>query len=289
MMNRDHRPDKPPRFTITVLRTSDIRVHEETESKLTRMLAGKIKRDGVQRDPIVVDRDTRVVLDGTHRAAALEMLDCDKVGAWIVSYRNPSVRVSRWMRCIHGLIDIKQVAELSPNLTFTWTTLNSLDEINPDTLPSTAGIHILTRNSWTASSDHEAMEPFTLYEHIGRMEKRVKDRGCSITYNTLDDALVLLRSRQADVLLIPPILSKDSIVTLAMDGKLLPPKSTKHTFAFRPLGVNIPLTLLKSETTLQSARWKVVQLLKGKHPRFMPPGSTINGRRYEEVAWLYEE
>ena len=47
-----------------------LRPHEETIESNTREMVAQLKRDGAQKDPIIVDGATGVVLDGMHRLAA---------------------------------------------------------------------------------------------------------------------------------------------------------------------------------------------------------------------------
>ncbi|MFX1466245.1 MAG: ParB N-terminal domain-containing protein, partial [Promethearchaeota archaeon] len=50
--------------------------HEKTAFKAVDQLAQEIEKDGFQKDPIIVEKNSMVVLDGMHRLAALKKLSC---------------------------------------------------------------------------------------------------------------------------------------------------------------------------------------------------------------------
>ena len=62
-------------FILAVKPVSILRPHEETIPEHVRGLTAEMKRDGVQRDPIIIDQDTATDLDGMHRLAAFLALE----------------------------------------------------------------------------------------------------------------------------------------------------------------------------------------------------------------------
>jgi hypothetical protein len=55
----------------------------------------------------------------------------------------------------------------------------------------------------------------------------------------------------------------------------------------RPLGVNVPLDLLINHTH-EEATEKLDQLLSSRHVSRKPPGSVVDGRRYQEELLVFE-
>lgn len=54
-------------------------------------------RDGYQRDPIIVDAEYKVILDGHHRVKIPKPLGCSSVAAHYVDYlSDANVRVKAW-------------------------------------------------------------------------------------------------------------------------------------------------------------------------------------------------
>lgn len=70
--------------------------HEETDEERTEELAAEIEADGYLEEPIVVDGEHHVILDGHHRYGALRRLGCRRAPAYVVDYDDPSIRVTLW-------------------------------------------------------------------------------------------------------------------------------------------------------------------------------------------------
>ena len=76
--------------------------HEETIPDEVATLKREFLRDQVVRNPIFIDANTYVVLDGMHRVAAMKELNCICVPVCAVDYRNPSIKVDTWYRTMYG-------------------------------------------------------------------------------------------------------------------------------------------------------------------------------------------
>lgn len=78
-----------------------LREHEEVDPRHLRRLKAQIRADGVLKRPIVVDRKTRVILDGEHRFNALKQLGCTQIPIVFVDYDSPSIGVKAWRKGEH--------------------------------------------------------------------------------------------------------------------------------------------------------------------------------------------
>jgi hypothetical protein len=85
---------------IALVETDRLLIHEETIPFMLNKLKVRIERDGVQSAPILVDRNTHVVLDGMHRTAVLKELGCRFTCVCLLDYFDPSISVQRWCRII---------------------------------------------------------------------------------------------------------------------------------------------------------------------------------------------
>ena len=65
--------------------------HENIDLFHVRELSNELKRDLVQKTPIIVDINTNVIIDGHHRTAALALLNVKCVGAICLDYLNDSL------------------------------------------------------------------------------------------------------------------------------------------------------------------------------------------------------
>jgi len=64
--------------------------------KMLENLAAEIRMDEALRHPVIVDKESFVVLDGMHRVAALKILNCQRIPACLVNYKSPSISVGAW-------------------------------------------------------------------------------------------------------------------------------------------------------------------------------------------------
>ncbi len=76
-------------------------IHEEVIPSIVKWLSREINR-GICRNPVIVDKETLVVLDGMHRVAALQHLGCKLIPVCLVNYNNSSIRVESWFRTIEN-------------------------------------------------------------------------------------------------------------------------------------------------------------------------------------------
>ncbi|MGE5486001.1 MAG: ParB N-terminal domain-containing protein [Ignavibacteriales bacterium] len=84
----------PYRFALVEART--LMPHEEVDEGHLRELTEEIRRDGVLRQPVVVDARSGVILDGHHRVRALKGLGCTLIPAYLVDYSDAGIVV--WPR-----------------------------------------------------------------------------------------------------------------------------------------------------------------------------------------------
>ncbi len=82
-------------------------------------------------------------------------------------------------------------------------------------------------------------------------------------------------------------IEKKEVVETVKQGKLFPPKSTRHLVPSRPLGGGVPIDWLQSSdvSEAQSRYQKYIQSRKVKR---LPEGSRVGSRRYLEEVFLFE-
>jgi hypothetical protein len=78
---------------IVYLSLNQLKPHEHISSRRVKQLVRAIKGRELFTVPIIVDKKSRVILDGHHRVAALRRLGYTKVPAILVDYRSQGIRV----------------------------------------------------------------------------------------------------------------------------------------------------------------------------------------------------
>ncbi len=73
-----------------------LKEHEEINEIHLKKLIKKIISDGVLKRPIVVDKKTKIILDGAHRFNAFKIIGCKKIPVIFVNYDLPEIKVYFW-------------------------------------------------------------------------------------------------------------------------------------------------------------------------------------------------
>jgi len=253
---------------------SQLRQHEETVQRLSEALLRKLVRDGVQRDPVVVDEATGTILDGAHRVEALGKAGANYALTYLVDYADPRVRLYRWYRVVTrpGTAEAREI----------------IDELNLKRLGhiGTRDLSPRPRSSLVVAYLGEAYGRKTTDIEVDVRTMREFDRAAGerrLRVGFIDEASGTPRLlRGDDLVLIPPGLGKEDVLRAGAEGKLLPPKSTLHVFPLRPLGVDYPLE------DLRAGRDILDRLLESRGSRVIEPRSTHRGRGYRERVVVFE-
>ncbi|MCL4326329.1 MAG: ParB N-terminal domain-containing protein [Candidatus Thermoplasmatota archaeon] len=80
----------------TLVEINLLKAHEQFVEEDVRNLVKIIKNEGNVREPIVVDIDTMVILNGHHRVEALKRLGAKYIPAYYVNYASDEVMVDKW-------------------------------------------------------------------------------------------------------------------------------------------------------------------------------------------------
>src|SRR5436305_1451721 len=70
--------------------------------KVSRRLVAALRHSAVLPPPIIADRTTGIVLDRTHRFAAIKQLKCNFIPSALVDYNDPQITIERWFRLFSG-------------------------------------------------------------------------------------------------------------------------------------------------------------------------------------------
>ena len=79
-----------------IVHISHLRAHELPDEKRVNELFRIIRSRMAFTKPIVVDRETKIILDGHCRCGALRRLGCSKVAVKFVDYNSDEITVESW-------------------------------------------------------------------------------------------------------------------------------------------------------------------------------------------------
>lgn len=254
-----------------------LRPHEETVRSSLDALVVLLRRDPVLRHPIVVDEKTGLVLDGTHRLAALVELNCHLAPCALVDYQDSRIMVKRWFRKIEGI----SLGDFKPKLAM----------MAPRQVESTKAEQCLSNRTCYASIEDtqsslvfssSTSDPVELAYAGFEIEKIARKDRLQITY---EDKKTPPNSNGFIISTIA--VDKPEVIEASSHRRVFPPKTTRHIIPSRPLGIGVSLALLR-ESELGGAQRKLLKHLHSKRLVRKPEGSWVGSRRYQEEVFIFE-
>lgn len=94
---------------ISLVDINKLKTHENVIAKRVRQIAREITAKKILINPVVVDRKTKVILDGHHRVAALKLIGAKHVPVYLVDYENSFIKVFLRRKNLLPLILKKQI------------------------------------------------------------------------------------------------------------------------------------------------------------------------------------
>lgn len=278
-----------PQLTMEIKLVSieSLFIHEETIPAALTQLKQELIAEKVLHHPMIVDRKTRVVLDGMHRVAALRGLGYKLAPVCLVDYQNPEIQLTAWFREFKGEVNFSNfVKSLSKQRSLDIApTTTDIAFAQVESRKVIAALALGTKAYLFTKSPPPPIKE--AYDTIAKIESVACGVGYQILYSTRIDALKTIQDRIRPVLIVPA-LTKAEVVKSALNHELFIQKTTRHLVPARPLFVNVPLSWLES-IDLNNANQKLATYLKNKQIVKQDSGTVINGRRYEERAYIFKD
>ena len=252
------------RSSVSVERLADLRGHEETsatrEAEVDRLLA----ESGVFSWPLVVDADSGLILDGSHRARVLGRRGGARfVPAQRVAFDHPALRIGVWCRVVDGVAPpafeaVRRRFSLVP--------------------AASRGLLCHYRGETYGRPDLEPAAAHALARDLARA--LTEDGGGERLSLVAEDEVSLAPSATDTVVVCPPVLDAGTIRAHASAGRL-PHKATRFVLPFRVLGLPVPLDGLAGP---RESVWALVSRSLDRPLASLGAGMTVD-RRYPERLW----
>ncbi len=257
-------------FSLGIRPVSSLRPHENTIPRRVKELVQEMTRDGVQKDPIIIDRESASVLDGMHRLAAFHELKIENAVCCAVDYSSRAITLGRWARVYtpRQTDSLHDVLRALPSARRT-----TLAEAFSALERRETALAVLTSDAAYLVGSPSMEE---VREVVASFDRIAEQFGWERRFVPEDDIDIELQERRKFVLL-PRKLMKDDVVAAARSGKLFPCKTSMHAIDPRPVSVRFPIGEL-GDADSDTLRLR----LKGRRTRLSPPGSAYEGRRYKE-------
>lgn len=272
---------------IAIADINSLHLHEMTIPEATEQLASRVKKDGCVRDPVIVDRDSFVVLDGMHRVTAAKTLGCIRMPVCLVDYDDPSICIDTWYRTFQGKSTI-QFPVIVNRAGYSVSPTNI--ERAEDDVEKKKAVGFFADHALCALIERNSSPNiYESYQAISLIETEAKGEGMRIRYETAGDARAGLQSKRLDAIVGPRKISKADVRTYGIRNDPFPHKATRHLIPARPLMVNVTLELLQdSSLSLENLNQTLVNDLRRRTLTRISPGSVIHDRRYDEEVFVFQ-
>jgi hypothetical protein len=261
---------------IRIVPIGDLVLHEKVDPGRIKRIADRLESDGLFKNPVIVGKVKNsskfIHVDGAHRIGAAKKISLKHLIVQVIDYFSEDVKVYSWHHLIRGfdrdtfikkIKDIEGV-ELEKTDRETSETLLKQNKIVASLFFKNGDIFVIKSKDdlrTRATKLVEVVEVYSKASEIGR---------------TIDSEVdfVLKEDKDLTAILLIPTYEKKDIVELAFSGIELPTGTTRHVIPERALGLNIDLSLLKSDKSTEKKnrilREIIEQRIKEKKTRYYP-------------------
>ena len=277
---------------IDIAPIDELFIHEEIVEPNLKALMNSLIKSGFQRDPIIVDEKSGVILDGMHRYSALKNLGLDYITVAWVDYFDETIILKRWFRVYRPpKINPDRLEQIATKVLKgrgdVERRIIGVNEGEDLRYPDKTSIKIWLNNKEITELiiDLGNIPLIERFNVLKELEKEIsKEINVRPSYLTEQQALKYIREKGGSLVIGIPGISKKDVVDIATKGKVFPPKTTRHVIPARPLFVNVPLKLLQKKgigEDIEDKRLVLERLLENK--------MLIQVKGKVEIDRLYEE
>ncbi|MGC8630909.1 MAG: ParB N-terminal domain-containing protein [Thermoprotei archaeon] len=241
-----------PEIVLGYVNLNEVHPHEETDPNVLEATRNYITKSKIIRDPIIIDRKTGTILDGTHRYAVANELGLQKIPVASVDYMDNRIRVRGWTFAVIGGTEA----------------LNELThEFTESKHPLPGRINLLYNEEYFYS---EEQDPRSLLKKAREIKVNIEKIGGVVLREAFPN-------KNLPVLLLP-YPNKWEVINSAVNHDLFPPKSTRHVIPGRPLNLNFSIESYE----------EIEKLLFKRTIRLMHPRSRIGRKIFEEEVLFFK-
>ena len=259
-------------MSLEIVDVHKLFLHEEIVARNLEKLKDSFTRCKILSNPIFVDINTNVVLDGTHRVKCFQELGFRYILAAVVNYRDERIKLKNWYRILSG--DATMIRSLALDFGFRKVSTTKMD------LEKNTGGNLIVAVNGELFIYDGSDDIYEKYCYLREYEKALCEAEIHIDYVHEDEALAAYR--EGKNIIITPKLTKDDVVFYATRGKVFPPKTTRHIFPLRPLFLDIPLTYFMDRGKHKSEIDNIISRYLLSKMYVKTKGKTTIDRYYEE-------
>ncbi len=240
---------------LDILKVSELLSHEQTVPANLKRLKEAMLNIGQLVDPIIVDKKSKVVLDGNHRLKVLQVIECPQSVCQMVDYHEKNITVGTWYLAINKPPE----AIVSK-------------EVKMERVDCIEGKNALmnSKAALMAVCNKKGNETACFFEPGSyKMKELIEEQNFILSSMKGDTEIKYIADDQADeyltkgytVLYRRPY-SKEEIISAAQQHVPFPPKSTRHLIPDRIIRLNMRLGWLHEDK--ETAQKYLLQMLENR-------------------------
>lgn len=204
-------------------RINKLKEHEEIDPLRLEYVKVILLKDKFQRDPIIVDKKTCVVIDGHHRLNALKILGYSKVASYYINYLDDDdIEVRTWYPIVIGskkkLMDIMR---------------GKIENVGLERNPSLYGEFVIKNNRYSLKVERETI-----------MKSILGNFRVEYAFTSKIAKKLALKGKVAGAFVFKSV-TKEDVLNRALTGNKFPPKTTQHIIPNKPRMWYVPLKILR--------------------------------------------
>jgi len=207
---------------IVFIELSILKPHEEIDLKHLEKLKKRIIKDGYIKDPIIVDKNYNIIIDGHHRVEILKEISCLKAPVHYIDYLSNEVEIKTWYPAIK--MPENEILKLFNNKI---SILKNEKDIDNKCI-----LQLYDKSFIINSNRNEIMK---------KLLKNIELKYFSSKYYAME----LLKEKKINGFIIFPAVTKEDVLKMVFSNKKFPPKTTRHIIKNKPKNWYIPFSLLK--------------------------------------------
>ncbi|MCK4793753.1 MAG: hypothetical protein KAV87_59040 [Desulfobacteraceae bacterium] len=269
---------------LHLLPTRLLVTHEDSDPRRVDRFCERLRQEGHLKHPPIVSAipgtDRYVVLDGANRTNSLLQLDIPHVVVQLISYGDPGVELYTWHHVVAG-IEMDEFEEALARIPeFKLQTCN-LEEARDALSTNRAVAYIICESGVrkVCSSENQMVCDINLLNKIVNVY-----RGQANIFRASNDIWEIQKPYYAEItaLVVFPRLTPSDIMIAAREGRKVPSGITRHIIPARALNINIPLSVLDADWTIEYKR-------EWLHDWLMERMNANAIRYYSESTFTFDE
>jgi len=223
---------------LQIVPTEKLRAHEEIIPFNFQRLRESMLNMGRLVDPIIVDKDHYIVIDGNHRKAVLDSIKCPNAACQLIDYKSGDIGIGGWFP-VSKTVKPEGISGFAPE---------KVDfEAGKAAIERMEGTFLYVKG-------HGGKQECYLYNSNERTVQGVISQqrkflsaieGTDVQY-VADDKVEEYLERGYTAFY-RRLYTKDEIIAEALAGRRMPPKSTRHTIPERIIRMNLHLGWLAEQ------------------------------------------